>query len=59
MASGGVTNEPIRDCGVDHIRSAVIDGPADHRFRLGSAQMVRGSVNAVFPITYSACFFMY
>jgi len=51
----GVTDEPIRiavSIAIDPSEgSAVIDFA-------GSAPMVRGSVNAVYPITYSACFYV-
>jgi N-methylhydantoinase B len=51
----GVTDEPIKiavSITIDPSEgSAVIDFA-------GSAPVVRGSVNAVYPITYSACFYM-
>jgi N-methylhydantoinase B len=51
----GVTDEPIRiavSISLDPAEgSAIIDFA-------GSARMVRGSVNAVYPITYSACFYV-
>jgi N-methylhydantoinase B len=51
----GVTNEPIK------IAVSITFDPAEGSAIIdfaGSAQMVRGSVNAVFPITYSACFYV-
>ena len=51
----GVTDRPIRIAVAIHLDaeqgSALIDFA-------GSAPQVRGSVNAVYPITYSACFYM-
>ncbi len=55
LDSDGVTDDPIRiavSITFDPSRgAAVIDFT-------GSAPQVRGSVNAVYPITYSACFYM-
>lgn len=51
----GVTDEPIK------IAVAITFDPAEGSAVIdfaGSAPMARGSVNAVFPITYSACFYM-
>jgi N-methylhydantoinase B len=51
----GVTDEPIK------IAVSITFDPAAGSAIIdfaGSAALVRGSVNAVFPITYSACFYM-
>ncbi len=51
----GVTDEPIK------IAVSITFNPAEGSAVIdfaGSAPLVRGSVNAVFPITYSACFYM-
>jgi N-methylhydantoinase B len=51
----GVTDDPIR------IAVAIAFDPATGSAEIdfdGSSPQVRGSVNAVFPITYSACFYM-
>lgn len=51
----GVSNEPIR------ITVAVTFDPAQGTAAIdfsGSSPQVQGSVNAVFPITWSACFYM-
>jgi N-methylhydantoinase B len=51
----GVTDEPIRIA--VSITFDPTEGSAIIDFA-GSAKMVRGSVNAVYPITYSACFYV-
>ena len=51
----GVTDDPIRIAVA--IRFNPLEGSAEIDFA-GSSPQVRGSVNAVFPITYSACFYM-
>jgi N-methylhydantoinase B len=51
----GVTDDPIRIAVA--IRFDPSEGSAEIDFA-GSSPQVRGSVNAVFPITYSACFYM-
>jgi N-methylhydantoinase B len=51
----GVTDDPIRIAVA--IRFDPLEGSAEIDFA-GSSPQVRGSVNAVFPITYSACFYM-
>src|SRR6202789_565527 len=51
----GVVDEPIR------IAVAITFNPTDGSAEIdfsGSSPQVRGSVNAVYPITYSACFYM-
>ena len=51
----GVVDEPIR------IAVAITFNPADGSAEIdfsGSSPQVRGSVNAVYPITYSACFYV-
>ena len=51
----GVTDEPIK------IAVSITFDPAEGSAIIdfaGSAEMVRGSVNAVYPITYSACFYV-
>ncbi len=50
----GVTDDPIRIAVA--IRFNPSEGSAEIDFA-GSSPQVRGSVNAVFPITYSACFY--
>jgi N-methylhydantoinase B len=51
----GVTDEPIRIA--VSIRFDPAEGEAEIDFT-GSSPQVKGSVNAVYPITYSACFYM-
>jgi N-methylhydantoinase B len=51
----GVTDEPIKIA--VSITFDPVEGSAVIDFA-GSAPQVRGSVNAVFPITYSACFYI-
>jgi N-methylhydantoinase B len=51
----GVTDEPIRIA--VSIRFDPSEGAAEIDFT-GSSPQVKGSVNAVYPITYSACFYM-
>jgi N-methylhydantoinase B len=51
----GVTDDPIR------VAVAISFDPSDGSARIdftGSSPQVTGSVNAVYPITYSACFYM-
>jgi N-methylhydantoinase B len=51
----GVTDDPIR------IAVSIAFDPANGAAEIdfsGSSPQVKGSVNAVFPITYSACFYM-
>src|SRR6202034_2264099 len=51
----GVTDDPIR------IAVAITFDPTDGSAEIdfsGSSPQVRGSVNAVYPITYSACFYV-
>jgi N-methylhydantoinase B len=55
LDSDGVTDEPIKIA--VSITFDPVEGSAIIDFA-GSAPMVQGSVNAVFPITYSACFYM-
>src|SRR5258708_8978360 len=50
----GVTDDPIRIAVA--IKFNPSEGSAEIDFA-GSSPQVRGSVNAVFPITYSACFY--
>jgi len=54
LDSDGVTDDPIRIAVA--IRFDPSEGSAEIDFA-GSSPQVRGSVNAVFPITYSACFY--
>jgi N-methylhydantoinase B len=51
----GVTDDPIRIAVA--IRFNPAEGSAEIDFA-GSSPQVRGSVNAVYPITYSVCFYM-
>jgi N-methylhydantoinase B len=51
----GVTDDPIRIAVA--MRFNPSEGSAEIDFA-GSSPQVKGSVNAVFPITYSACFYM-
>ena len=51
----GVTDDPIRIAVA--IKFDPAEGSAEIDFS-GSSPQVRGSVNAVYPITYSACFYM-
>ncbi len=55
LDSDGVSDDPIRIAVA--IRFNPSAGSAEIDFE-GSSPQVRGSVNAVFPITYSACFYM-
>jgi N-methylhydantoinase B len=55
LDSDGVTEEPIRIA--VSIRFDPTEGAAEIDFS-GSSPQVTGSVNAVYPITYSACFYM-
>ncbi len=55
LDSDGVTEEPIRIA--VSIRFDPAEGAAEIDFT-GSSPQVKGSVNAVYPITYSACFYM-
>jgi len=55
LDSDGVTEEPIRIA--VSIRFDPAEGAAEIDFS-GSSPQVKGSVNAVYPITYSACFYM-
>jgi N-methylhydantoinase B len=55
LDSDGVTDDPIR------IAVAIQFDPSDGSAKIdfaGSSAQVTGSVNAVYPITYSACFYM-
>ena len=55
LDSDGVTEEPIR------IAVSIRFDPAESAAEIdftGSSLQVKGSVNAVYPITYSACFYM-
>jgi N-methylhydantoinase B len=55
LDSDGVTEGPIRIA--VSIRFDPAEGAAEIDFS-GSSPQVKGSVNAVYPITYSACFYM-
>jgi N-methylhydantoinase B len=55
LDSDGVTDEPIKIA--VSITFDPSEGSATFDFA-GSAPQVRGSVNAVYPITYSACFYV-
>ncbi len=55
LDNDGVTDEPIRIA--VSIRFDPAEGAAEIDFS-GSSPQVKGSVNAVYPITYSACFYM-
>jgi N-methylhydantoinase B len=55
LDSDGVTDDPIRIA--VSIRFDPSQGSAEIDFT-GSSPQVRGSVNAVYPITYSACFYV-
>src|SRR5258707_13698936 len=55
LDSDGVTDDPIRIAVA--IRFNPSEGSAEIDFA-GSSPQARGSVNAVFPITYSACFYV-
>src|ERR1700679_1785102 len=56
MDSDGITDDPIR------IAVAITFDPATGSAAIdfsGSSPQVAGSINAVYPITYSACFYVF